>query len=157
MVCHPRGQCVHFQIWRGLVDRQLSVVSAPLYPCMLPTREPRRKSLKVSASSVFVCYSSSAHVGSKDDGYASGSTRTPTFGRVMSDLHRRDTSLTTLGDPSSKIWGLYLSQAGKFDKEHSESWTANTEGVLFFVRHTSSTTFFSSLLEVCIRPVFSPR
>ena len=75
----------------------------------------------------------------KDDGY--GISRTPTFGRVMSDLHRRDTSLTTTqtlsGDPSSKIWGLYLSQAEKFDKEHSESWTANTEGVLVFVRHNS--------------------
>jgi hypothetical protein len=59
----------------------------------------------------------------------------------MSDLHRRDTSLTTqtlYGDPSSKIWGLYLSQAEKFDKEHSESWTANTDGVLVFVRHNSS-------------------
>ena len=59
----------------------------------------------------------------------------------MSDLHRRDTSLTTqtpYGDPSSKIWGLYLSEAEKFDKEHSESWTANTEGVLVFVRHNSS-------------------
>lgn len=70
---------------------------------------------------------------SQDDGYAG--SRTPTFGRVMSDLHRRDTSLTTqtlYGDPSSKIWGLYLSQAEKFDKEHSESWTANTDGVLVF-------------------------
>jgi hypothetical protein len=62
----------------------------------------------------------------------------------MSDLHRRDTSLTTqtlYGDPSSKIWGLYLSQAEKFDKEHSESWTANTDGVLVFVRHNSSHEF----------------
>jgi len=59
----------------------------------------------------------------------------------MSDLHRRDTSLTTqtlYGDPSSKIWGLYLSQAEKFDKEHSESWTANIEGVLVFVRYNSN-------------------
>jgi hypothetical protein len=42
------------------------------------------------------------------------------------------------GDPTSKIWGLYLSQAEKIDKEHSESWTANTDGVLVFVRHNSS-------------------
>jgi len=68
----------------------------------------------------------------------------------MSNLHRRDTSLTThtlSGDPTSKIWGLYLSQAEKFDREHSESWTANTEGVLVFVRHISCNEFV----------LFSPR
>ena len=54
----------------------------------------------------------------------------------MSHLHRRDTSQTLDGgDPSSKIWGLYLSQAERIDKEHSDSWTANTDGVLVFVRH----------------------
>jgi hypothetical protein len=54
----------------------------------------------------------------------------------MSDLNRRDTGLTTrlYGDPSSKIWRLYLSQKERFDKEHSESWTTNTDGVLMFVR-----------------------
>jgi len=55
----------------------------------------------------------------------------------MNDPQRRDTGLTgqTLySDPSAKIWGLYLSQAEKFDKEHSDSWTANTDGVLVFVR-----------------------
>ena len=59
----------------------------------------------------------------------------------MSDLHRKDTSLTAqtlYGDPSSKIWGLYLAQAEKHDREHSESWTANTDGVLVFVRHNTS-------------------
>ena len=59
----------------------------------------------------------------------------------MSDLHRRDIGLTTQtlhGDPSSKIWGLYLSQAEKFDKEYSESLTANTDPVLVFVRQNSS-------------------
>ncbi|KAI0268021.1 hypothetical protein BGY98DRAFT_1140925 [Russula aff. rugulosa BPL654] len=68
----------------------------------------------------------------QDDGHG----RSRTF---MSDPHRRDTTHTSLtttptlhGDPSSKIWGLYLSQAEKIDKEHSESWTANTDGVLVF-------------------------
>jgi hypothetical protein len=59
----------------------------------------------------------------------------------MSELHRRDTVLTSqtpYSDPSSKIWGLYLSQAERIDKEHSDSWTANTDGVLVFVRHKLS-------------------
>ena len=56
--------------------------------------------------------------------------------------HRRDTSHSLDGsDPSTKIWGLYLSQAERIDKEHSESWTANTEGVLVFVRHESCREF----------------
>ena len=64
----------------------------------------------------------------------------------MSGLHRRDTSLsqTTSSDPSSKIWGLYISQAERIDKEHSDSWTANTDGVLVFVRHNYPTRFYCS-------------
>ena len=75
----------------------------------------------------------------KDDRH--GRTRTSTFGQAaqaMNELHRRNTVLTSqtlYSDPSSKIWGLYLSQAEKIDKEHSDSWTANTDGVLVFVRH----------------------
>ncbi|KAF8492533.1 hypothetical protein F5888DRAFT_1637003 [Russula emetica] len=86
-----------------------------------------------SPQSMYVTESIIEEKVSQDDGY--GVSRTPTFGRVMSDLHRRDTSLTNqtqYGDPTSKIWGLYLSQAEKFDREHSESWTANTDGVLVF-------------------------
>ena len=64
--------------------------------------------------------------------------------------HRRDTNLNTTqalyGDPSSKIWGLYLAQAEKIDKEHTESWTANTDGVLVFVRHNTSHQIDSALL-----------
>jgi hypothetical protein len=134
----------------------LPVVLAPLNRCMLPTRSSKRRSLKVY---VFLYDNSSAHIENKDDGH--GVSRTPTFGRVMSDLHRRDTSLTNqtpYGDPRSKIWGLYLSQAEKFDKEHSESWTANTDGVLVFVRLTviHPTTLYFSYLDALIRPVFSP-
>ena len=93
----------------------------------------------------------------KDDRH--GGSRT--FSRGISD-YRRDTSLTTTptlhGDPSSKIWGLYLSQAEKIDKEHSESWTANTDGVLVFVRHNSSHQIltYSSYFDALIRLVFSP-
>ena len=39
-------------------------------------------------------------------------------------------------DPPEKILGLYLSEAEKSDKENSESWRANTDGVLVFVRIT---------------------
>ena len=142
---------------RGLVDRQpLPVVSAILNP-MLPTPSSRKRSFKVSESSVFMCDNSFAHFELKGDGYASGVSRTPTFGRVMSGLHRRDTTAQTLyADPSSKIWGLYLSQAEKFDKEHSKSWTANTEGVLVFVRHNLSHGIVQFLPRGLIRPVFSP-
>lgn len=78
-----------------------------------------------------------AYFESKDDGYRD--TRTPTFGRVESD-NLRDSSLssqTPYSHPSSKFWGLYLSQAERIDKEQSDSWTANTDGVLVFVRHKS--------------------
>ncbi|KAH9992202.1 hypothetical protein BJV74DRAFT_401965 [Russula compacta] len=70
---------------------------------------------------------------SQDDRFSG--TQTPAIDQVLEDLQRRDTGLTgqTLyGDPSAKIWGLYLSQAEKFDKDHSDSWTANTDGVLVF-------------------------
>jgi hypothetical protein len=65
------------------------------------------------------------------------SAPTPRNSRRMNQEFRRDTSSSyqaTYGDPSAKIWGLYLSQAEKADKEHSDSWTANTDGVLVFVR-----------------------
>jgi hypothetical protein len=65
----------------------------------------------------------------------------------MNERHRRDTVLTSqtpYSDPSSKIWGLYLSQAERIDKEHSDSWTANTDGVLVFVRHNYPTSFYCS-------------
>ncbi|KAF8266272.1 hypothetical protein EI94DRAFT_1586334, partial [Lactarius quietus] len=61
----------------------------------------------------------------------------------MSNLHqglhptRRDTGplgQAQYGDPSAKIWGLYLSLAEKFDKEHGDSWAGNIDGVLVFVR-----------------------
>ena len=38
------------------------------------------------------------------------------------------------GDSSDKLFSVYLSQAEKFDKESSESWKGDTEGILVFVR-----------------------
>ena len=70
-----------------------------------------------------------------------GGAQSPTIEQAMNNLPRRDTGLTgqTLyGDPSAKIWGLYLSQAEKVDKEHCDSWAANTDGVLVFVRQMLS-------------------
>ena len=37
------------------------------------------------------------------------------------------------GDPSDKLFAVYLAQADKFDKEQSESWKGDTEGILVFV------------------------
>lgn len=85
-------------------------------------------------------------VSTQDDRF--GGAQSPTIDQVMNNIPRRDTGLTgqTLyGDPSAKIWGLYLSQAEKLDKEHCESWTANTDGVLVFVRQTLSSMNLSGL------------
>jgi hypothetical protein len=37
------------------------------------------------------------------------------------------------GDPSDRLFSVYLAQAEKFDKEQSESWKGDTEGILVFV------------------------
>ena len=37
------------------------------------------------------------------------------------------------GDPSDKLFSVYLAQADKLDKEQSESWKGDTEGILVFV------------------------
>ena len=37
------------------------------------------------------------------------------------------------GDPSDRLFSIYLAQADKFDKEQSESWKGDTEGILVFV------------------------
>jgi hypothetical protein len=71
-----------------------------------------------------------------DDDATPGATDLRNNRRRMNELPRRDTSSsyqTSYGDPSAKIWGLYLSQAEKYDKEHSETWSENTNGVLVFV------------------------
>ncbi|KAH9053812.1 hypothetical protein EDB87DRAFT_159792 [Lactarius vividus] len=60
----------------------------------------------------------------------------------MNGFNRRDTGplgQAQYGDPSAKIWGLYLSLAEKFDKEHGDSWAGNTDGVLVFTGLFSAT------------------
>ncbi len=37
------------------------------------------------------------------------------------------------GDPSDKLFSVYLAQADQFDKEQSEGWKGDTEGILVFV------------------------
>lgn len=43
------------------------------------------------------------------------------------------------GDSSDKLFSIYLSQADKFDKEQSESWKGDTEGILVFTGLFSAT------------------
>ncbi|KAF8266282.1 hypothetical protein EI94DRAFT_217344 [Lactarius quietus] len=43
------------------------------------------------------------------------------------------------GDPSDKLFSVYLTQAEKFDKEESESWKGDTEGILVFTGLFSAT------------------
>ncbi|KAF8492545.1 hypothetical protein F5888DRAFT_1927607, partial [Russula emetica] len=43
------------------------------------------------------------------------------------------------GDPSDKLFSVYLAQADKFDKEQSESWKGDTEGILVFTGLFSAT------------------
>ncbi|KAH9029297.1 hypothetical protein EDB83DRAFT_2654891 [Lactarius deliciosus] len=77
---------------------------------------------------------------SLDDGF--GSLSAQTIDQVMSGFHRRDTGplgQAQYGDPSAKIWGLYLSLAEKFDKGHGDSWAGNTDGVLVFTGLFSAT------------------
>ena len=42
-------------------------------------------------------------------------------------------NVANYGDSSDKLFSVYLSQADKFDKEQSESWKGDTEGILVFV------------------------
>ena len=41
---------------------------------------------------------------------------------------------TNYGDSSNALFSMYLSRAEKFDKEQSESWKGNADGILVFVR-----------------------
>jgi hypothetical protein len=131
------GQCIRFQTRVALLDQRSTVLQPPaLSRCILPSCPSRRSPLKVSdefPSPLFLVNAHSPCI--KDDRFCGA--QSPTIDQVMNNIPRRDTGLTgqTLyGDPSAKIWGLYLSQAEKYDKEHCESWTANTDGVLVFVR-----------------------
>jgi hypothetical protein len=47
---------------------------------------------------------------------------------------------TLYGDPSARIWELYLSQASKVDKELADSVKSNADQLLVFVRQTLNVT-----------------
>jgi len=39
------------------------------------------------------------------------------------------------GDSSDALWSIYLTEADKQDKEVTESWKGDTDGILVFVSH----------------------
>ena len=45
------------------------------------------------------------------------------------------------GDPSGRLWSMYLAEAEKEDKELTEAWKSEADSILVFVRsfHTLST------------------
>jgi hypothetical protein len=45
------------------------------------------------------------------------------------------------GDSSNALFSMYLSRAEKFDKEQSESWKGNADGILVFVRASATALF----------------
>ncbi|KAH9011982.1 hypothetical protein EDB83DRAFT_2530143 [Lactarius deliciosus] len=53
------------------------------------------------------------------------------------------------GDPSDGLWAMYLTKAEKQDKEVTESWKGDTDGILVFV---SLTTFILCVL-VRLNPI----
>jgi len=42
------------------------------------------------------------------------------------------------GDPSGRLWMMYLTEAEKEDKEITENWKGDTDGILVFVSAHSS-------------------
>ena len=57
------------------------------------------------------------------------------------DRHELQSTLqgANYGDSSNALFSMYLSRAEKFDKEQSESWKGNADGILVFVRLPSTT------------------
>ena len=49
------------------------------------------------------------------------------------------------GDPSGRLWMMYLTEAEKEDKEITESWKGDAEGILVFVSAPSFTFYVSSI------------
>lgn len=47
------------------------------------------------------------------------------------------------GDPSGKLWSMYLTEAAKEDDEMTKNWTKDTQGVLTFVSLKNSFYIFS--------------
>ncbi|KAI0264887.1 hypothetical protein BC834DRAFT_237693 [Gloeopeniophorella convolvens] len=63
-----------------------------------------------------------------------GHARSTTMDSFPGMLERRNTGINQMayGDPAAKIWGLYLSRAEKVDRDQSERWRGNTDGILVF-------------------------
>jgi hypothetical protein len=104
------------------------------------TQASKRKPLLVRSQTGFYL-SLCVHSPLAQDDDAIPSARISRKKRRMDEQARTDTSSRhtgTHGSPSAKVWGLYLSQAEKVTKDQSESWTANTDGVLVFVRRSLS-------------------
>ena len=55
---------------------------------------------------------------------------------VHADFAHPKTADGNYGDPSDKLFSVYLAQADKYDKEQAESWKGDAEGILVFVRQT---------------------
>ena len=49
------------------------------------------------------------------------------------------------GDPSGRLWMMYLTEAEKEDKEITESWRGDAEGILVFVSARPFTFYISSI------------
>ncbi|KAI0264163.1 hypothetical protein BC834DRAFT_273896 [Gloeopeniophorella convolvens] len=65
-----------------------------------------------------------------------GHRRNATSDSFRSVPERRDSmgmaGQVPYGDPAARIWGVYLARAERVDKEQSERWTSNTDGILIF-------------------------
>jgi hypothetical protein len=62
------------------------------------------------------------------------------------------------GDSSGALFSMYLTRAEKFDKEQSESWKANADGILVFVRASTYLSRCKYLTPGCtLRPVCFPQ
>lgn len=128
------GDAIQADLEHGVLPSSIQVSSLPAAgfsgsTSFSPTSPPQ--SAQTSDSAIEEKFS-------LDDGFGSAQT----IDQVMSDFHRRDTGplgQAQYGDPSAKIWGLYLSLAEKFDKEHGDSWSGNTDGVLVFTGLFSAT------------------
>ncbi|KAH8991296.1 hypothetical protein EDB92DRAFT_690566 [Lactarius akahatsu] len=58
---------------------------------------------------------------------------------VPADYSHSNVAEGNYGDSSDQLFSVYLSQADKFDKEQSESWKGDTEGILVFTGLFSAT------------------
>ncbi|KAF8258484.1 hypothetical protein EI94DRAFT_1815257 [Lactarius quietus] len=66
-------------------------------------------------------------------------------------------SVENYGDPSGKLWSMYLTEAKKEDEQITSNWTEDTQGVLVF--QALKTGLFSSIIATFISislPQLSP-